>query len=65
MTDERWYTVQEIVNMLSVHEQTVRRWIKQGELEAILFGRKGGYRVKASNLDAFLEVQAAKGKAAA
>jgi len=63
--DERWYDVKEIVDMLKVHEQTVRRWIKQGDLPAILFGRKGGYRIKASDLDAFLTAQVEKGKAAA
>ena len=65
MIDERWYDVKEIVDMLKVHEQTVRRWIKQGDLPAILFGRKGGYRIKASDLDAFLTAQVEKGKAAA
>jgi excisionase family DNA binding protein len=60
MSDERWYDVKEIVAMLGVHEQTVRRWIKQGDLDAILFGRKGGYRVKKSDLDRFLEAQRGK-----
>jgi excisionase family DNA binding protein len=65
MSDEQWYDVKQIVAKLQVHEQTVRKWIKDGELPAIMFGRKGGYRVKASDLDAFLEAQAQKGKAAA
>ena len=65
MEDERWYDVKDIVGMLRVHEQTVRRWIKSGELPALLFGRRGGYRIKASDLNAFLTAQADKGKAAA
>ncbi len=65
MEDERWYDVKDVVDMLKVHEQTVRRWIKQGELPALLFGRRGGYRIKASDLEAFLTAQAEKGKAAA
>jgi len=65
MAEEQWHDVKYIVNLLQVHEQTVRRWIKTGELPAILFGRKGGYRVKASDLQAFLDRQAEKGKAAA
>jgi excisionase family DNA binding protein len=65
MTEEQWHDVKYIVNLLQVHEQTVRRWIKSGELPAILFGRKGGYRVKTSDLNAFLDRQAEKGKAAA
>jgi excisionase family DNA binding protein len=65
MVEEKWYDVKQIVDLLQVHEQTVRRWIKQGDLPAILFGRKGGYRVKASDLQAFLDAQSEKGKAAA
>ncbi len=65
MAEEKWYDVKEIVALLRVHEQTVRRWIKQGDLPAVLFGRKGGYRVKASDLAAFLEARSEAGKAAA
>ena len=54
MADERWYTVEDVVDMLKVHEQTVRRWIKTGELRAIILGRKSGYRVRESDLRAFL-----------
>ena len=57
MTDERMLTVAEIVELLQVHEQTVRRWIKSGELRAIILGRKSGYRVRESDLRAFLEAR--------
>ena len=56
----RWYTIAEIVNMLSVHEQTVRRWLKSGELRGTLLGRKAGYRVQGTDLQAFLETRAVK-----
>ena len=63
---DEWLTVQEITRILKVHEESVRRWIRGGELPAILLGSsKGGYRVKATDLDAFLAAQADKGKAAA
>jgi len=65
MEEERWYEVKDIVALLSVHEQTVRRWIKQGDLPAILLGRRGGYRIKASDIDAFLAARSEQGKAAA
>ena len=66
MDEERWLEVKDIVEKLNVHEQTVRRWIRQGDLQAVLLGRKGGYRVKASDLDAFLDERSSeKGKAAA
>jgi len=56
----RWYTIAEIVDMLSVHEQTVRRWLKSGELRGTLLGRKAGYRVQGNDLQAFLETRAVK-----
>ncbi len=64
MVDERWYTIAEIVDMLQVHEQTVRRWIRNGELPAVMLGRKAGYRIKASDLTAFLD-ERTEGKDAA
>ena len=54
MEHERFYTVVEIVDLLQVHEQTVRRWLKGGQLRGVLLGRKAGYRVRASDLEAFL-----------
>jgi excisionase family DNA binding protein len=67
MVDERWLTVEEIVALLKVHEQTVRRWLRTGELRGVLLGRKAGYRIRASDLEAFLAEREAseKGKAAA
>ncbi len=61
MSDERWYTVEEIVETLKVHEQTVRRWLKAGELRGILLGRKAGYRIRASDFEAFLAARDARG----
>ena len=55
MADERWYTVEEIVDMLKVHEQTVRRWLRGGELRGVLLGRKAGYCIRASVLESFLD----------
>ena len=55
MDEERWFTVAEIVEKLRVHEQTVRRWLREGDLKGYNFGGKSGYRIRASDLDAFLE----------
>jgi excisionase family DNA binding protein len=49
-------TVQEITKILKVHEESVRRWIRSGELPAKLLGSsKGGYRVRRGDFDAFTE----------
>ena len=68
LAEERWYTVEEIVDMLKVHEQTVRRWLRDDQLRGVLLGRKAGYRIRESDLDAFLaarENEGLEGKAAA
>lgn len=67
MDDERWYTVEEIADTLKVHEQTVRRWLKSEELHGVLLGRKAGWRIRASELERFLDERDTnkKGKAAA
>ena len=60
-------TVAEIVDMLKVHEQTVRRWIREDQLRAYNFGGKTGYRIREHDLGEFLEsrVEEPEGKDAA
>ena len=60
MEEERWYTVAEIVAMLKVHQQTVRRWLRDGLLRGYNFGGKSGYRVRARDLEAFIETRQAR-----
>lgn len=55
MTEERLLTVAEIADSLQVDEQTVRRWIRQGRLVAHNLGGKAGYRIRRSDLQAFLD----------
>ena len=62
--DDRWLTVQQICDQLQVSDQTVRRWIKGRELPATDLGGKAGYRIRESDLTAFLERRASP-KAAA
>lgn len=64
MTDEKFLTVADIVALLGVHEQTVRRWIKEDGLPALMFGRRSGYRVREAELMAWLEDRYATGKPA-
>jgi excisionase family DNA binding protein len=65
--EDRWYTVEEIVGKLQVHEQTVRRWLREGELHGVLLGRKAGWRIRSSEIDRFIAERdtAQMGKAAA
>ncbi len=56
MSDIRWLTVRDVAESLKVHEETVRRWIRRGDLVALdLGGPRAGYRVRPSDLNAFIE----------
>ena len=46
-------TVEEVADELRVHPETVRQWIRDGELEAFDTGR--GYRISRADLDAFVQ----------
>ena len=57
-TMEELLTVQEVAARLRVNEATVRRWIKNGSLEAIKLPHRGKreiYRVRRSTLSAVLK----------
>ena len=54
MANNTLYTVDDIAKILAVHPETVRNWIKSGELAAIDLGGRAGYRISQSGLDDFL-----------
>jgi excisionase family DNA binding protein len=50
-------TVPEVARILRVDATTVRRWAKQGALEAVLLptaGKRQGFRIKRETLDKLL-----------
>jgi excisionase family DNA binding protein len=47
-------TVDDVAKQLSVHPDTVRKWIRNRELEAINLGGPAGYRIRQSALDRFI-----------
>lgn len=46
------YTIQEIADMLKVHHMTVRRWIRENQLQAVKIGN--GWRISEESLNKFL-----------
>jgi excisionase family DNA binding protein len=50
---EKQFTVEEVAEELRVHPETVRQWIREGELDAFDTGR--GYRISRQDLDDFIE----------
>jgi excisionase family DNA binding protein len=48
--DERYYTIEDVAERLKVHPNTIRRWIREGELIAVnLPGRT--IRIRGSELE--------------
>ena len=55
--DEDLLTVREVARQLRVDDTTVRRWIKNGVLEAIALPHRGArqaYRIRRATLEALL-----------
>lgn len=58
MEEERFSTVEDIVQMLGVHDETVRRWLRTKKLRGCMLRPKADYRVRPTDLEAFLETKA-------
>jgi excisionase family DNA binding protein len=54
MANDQLYTIDEIATRLSVHPETVRNWIRNGQLLAINLGGSAGYRVSELDLQLFI-----------
>ena len=54
-SDELFLTVEEVADQLRVSTQTVRRWVKEGELPGYRVGRC--FRVKRADLERWIEQQ--------
>jgi excisionase family DNA binding protein len=53
---EKLLTVETVAERLHVHPETVRRWLRKGEIEGIRLGKSRlGWRIRASELDRFLQ----------
>ena len=52
MVNEKFYTVQEVADLLQIHWQSVLNYIKNGKLKALKLGK--GYRISQEALDEFI-----------
>jgi excisionase family DNA binding protein len=59
MSDDKYYTVQEVATLLQVHWQSVLNYIKAGQLKALKLGK--GYRISQEALDSFIADRTTKG----
>jgi excisionase family DNA binding protein len=51
------YTTEEIAKLLRVHPQTVKRWLRAGELRGALIADRTGWRVLGSDLQSFWDAR--------
>ncbi len=58
MIDKKYYTVQEVADLLKLHWQSVLTYIKNGELEALKLGK--GYRISQIALETFISKRTTK-----
>lgn len=68
MAEERVLTVNQVAERLQVNEQTVRRWLREGEMVGTPIGGRTGWRIPEREVQAFLDrrrLEAETGKAAA
>jgi transposase len=49
------YTIKQISNILDVNSETIRRWVRTGELIGTISSRKNGYVIEEVNLIDFLD----------
>ncbi len=50
----RTYTIREISSKLGVNPETVRRWVRSGELRSTIGSKKSGNVIEECNLEMFL-----------
>lgn len=55
MATEHWLTVGEVAKRVGVNEDTVRRWLRAGQLEGKPLGGRAGWRIKETDLQRFME----------
>jgi excisionase family DNA binding protein len=56
MSGERWLTVQQVADMLQLHPETIREWLRGGKLDGVRLGeRRTGWRIRESEVRRFLE----------
>lgn len=60
MIDKKYYTVQEVAELLKLHWQSVLTYIKNGQLEAVKLGK--GYRISHTALETFISTHTTKTK---
>lgn len=60
--EKQYLTVPEVAEILSVTEETVRRWLRDGRLKGVLLSRRAGWRVRPESVTEMMEGSTPEGK---
>lgn len=63
--ERRFVTVDEAAQEIGVHPQTVRRWLRSGQMLGTLISRTAGYRIPRAEVERVLTEGLREGKALA
>ncbi len=61
MDQDPWLTVEQISERLQFHPDTVRRLLREGRINGYRVNRRAGWRVKASEIDRFVQASPQEG----
>jgi len=50
-------TVEQVADYLQVHPETVRKWLREGDLIGVNLGGRARWRVRREDLERFIESQ--------
>jgi excisionase family DNA binding protein len=62
---ERILTVAEVADRLGVTQETVRRWLRSGQLQGFQMSRKAGWRIPNRSVNKMIDAMYTLGKAVA
>jgi excisionase family DNA binding protein len=54
-TGKQYVTVDEAAEYLGVHPQTVRRWLRDGQIQGTMISRAAGYRIRREEVEHVVE----------
>ena len=57
MSEPMFLTVKDVAARLRVHPETVREWIRAGQLRGVRLGKRSGFRVSEADLERFIEAR--------
>ena len=63
--EREYVTVDDAAARIGVHPQTVRRWLRSGQMAGTLISRTAGYRIPRDEVERVLEEGLREGKLAA